>query len=476
MAMFIIIFVLLVAVVNLAVGFGLAVYLGQRHRQAAAGIEVGSTSPRAASAGGAPAATSVPAGIPPWSHAADSGSASVPPWAPTGTAAAESAVEAPPEPPADEAAAGLPDADAAAEEKRPEAPAAENGIPAGEPAASEAVLRRLWENVAGYHDRLGKIDGEIRARARNGDARGMESALQAFRGITEAYLEERQTAWSRFAELHGDREDLGDLNRQLDAALEEEGARVTQAGRVAGGTQPTGDLEGRCQRMIAETSRLASAGRRVRDAIEGISARVACHDRWLDQATEVLREDRLTGLPARLGFEAELARWWRHDPHRTQPLAVVLVEVDHYARIDEQDGMEAGSGVLQVLARILREEVREAGNVARCASCRFAILLPGKLVREAVELAERIRQVVESTHFQSSEEEIQVTTSCGITAAGTEDTSDSFLARAELALREAKGSGGNRTYCHEGKYPSPVVPINLPKEDSFVAIGGTGPS
>ena len=292
----------------------------------------------------------------------------------------------------------------------------------------------------------------------------------SFRRATRDYLTERDTAAATVAELHRDRGEFRDLHKQFDAAFEEESRQIVYTQQTIREIDLESALNDQCRQIIAETGKLATLGHRVRDTLEGLTASVALCDDWIDAAAAALRTDRLTGLPGRVGLEGELSAWWKRDPHRMRPLAAALVEVDHYPQIEGQHGMETAAAALRSLADLLRKELEGTGSVARCGGCRFAFLFPDRQVKEVVGLVERIRQVAETTHFQSQDVEVCLTLSCGITAVSSQDTSDSLLARANAALDEARRNGGNRTYCHEGKFPTPVVPVNVALEENYVSV------
>ncbi len=83
---------------------------------------------------------------------------------------------------------------------------------------------------------------------------------------------------------------------------------------------------------------------------------------------------------------------------------------------------------------------------------------------------ERCRQTVENAHFKYKEFDIRITVSCALTRANNDDSPSSVLLRVEAALREAKRYGHNRTFVHEGKYPTPVVPPDLQVEPKHIPI------
>jgi PleD family two-component response regulator len=79
----------------------------------------------------------------------------------------------------------------------------------------------------------------------------------------------------------------------------------------------------------------------------------------------------------------------------------------------------------------------------------------------AIKTIERCRQTIDSAHFEHKDFDIRITVSCALARANNDDSPSSILVRVESALREAKRYGHNRTFMHDGKYPTPVVPPEI---------------
>ena len=122
--------------------------------------------------------------------------------------------------------------------------------------------------------------------------------------------------------------------------------------------------------------------------------------------------------------------------------------------------------------------VNQAGTDPVCGSDtfstsaaeRFLLLFPDVDLRFATNLVERIRQTMEMARLEYRKEEIRVTVSCAVTEVAVEDSPEKLYARAESTLREAKRYGRNRTFVHEGRYPTPVVPPNFTLKEKCVTV------
>jgi diguanylate cyclase (GGDEF)-like protein len=165
----------------------------------------------------------------------------------------------------------------------------------------------------------------------------------------------------------------------------------------------------------------------------------ARNQRLVGRLTAESRIDPLTGLLNRRGlderFSAELARAAREE----RPLSVVAIDIDHFKRINDTYGHEAGDRALVRLASTLSEQTRGADITARVGGEEFLVVLPGTDAERAHEFAERLRVVLaeDDTHPP-------LTISAGVAAAVEPTTAFALTEAADVALYVAKRGGRNR--------------------------------
>ncbi len=158
------------------------------------------------------------------------------------------------------------------------------------------------------------------------------------------------------------------------------------------------------------------------------------------------RFDYLTGLCNRRYFmeqaDAELSRARRFD----NQLAVLVLDIDHFKRVNDTYGHQCGDSVLSQLGALLRKTFREVDIVGRIGGEEFAVTLPQTGRERAVEAAERIRQLLAAMPVVvENRQSITCTVSIGVATLNPDDNHiDQLLHRADLALYEAKRSGRNR--------------------------------
>ena len=140
-------------------------------------------------------------------------------------------------------------------------------------------------------------------------------------------------------------------------------------------------------------------------------------------------------------LERELVRGRRHE----RSLAVLLFDIDHFKRINDEHGHLAGDYVLKELARVVQARIRRDEVFARYGGEEFAIILPETTLEGAVHLAEILRQKVAEHSFVFQDDAIRVTVSIGAALLEEADkTANELLKRADEKLYEAKNGGRNR--------------------------------
>lgn len=155
--------------------------------------------------------------------------------------------------------------------------------------------------------------------------------------------------------------------------------------------------------------------------------------------------DTLTQLPNRRNGLDFLASEWRFTQTSGSPLACLMLDIDHFKRINDTYGHAAGDEILRQLAEILRGTSRSEDMVFRYGGEEFAAILTNANVRIATQIGERIRGIVEKTDFRWQDQSISVTLSVGVAVStGTEEDSQDLIQAADNALYQAKQTGRNR--------------------------------
>lgn len=160
--------------------------------------------------------------------------------------------------------------------------------------------------------------------------------------------------------------------------------------------------------------------------------------------------DALTGLLNRRAIEYLLDREDQRLQRFGDPYSVLLVDVDHFKRINDRIGHAAGDTVLAAVANTLQAEAREVDRVARYGGEEFCVLLPRTLYEGAEQAAERLREAVTRVSIPWEDELITVSISIGLACASQPgEPLQSLLRRTDEALYRAKDEGRNRVVVAE---------------------------
>lgn len=155
--------------------------------------------------------------------------------------------------------------------------------------------------------------------------------------------------------------------------------------------------------------------------------------------------DALTGLPNRAAFEERLATLSHVFDRYARPFSLLVLDVDFFKKFNDTHGHEAGDRVLQHVAAVVRQTVRDVDTPARFGGEEFVVLMPETGYRASHDAAERLRRSIEAHPLTWNGRPLSVTVSIG--AAGCPDctvTATEVLRLADEALYRAKAAGRNR--------------------------------
>ncbi|QIB32524.1 GGDEF domain-containing protein [Ancylobacter pratisalsi] len=171
--------------------------------------------------------------------------------------------------------------------------------------------------------------------------------------------------------------------------------------------------------------------------------------------TAALTDD-LTQLPNRRHFDSALPEQVELARRRNHPLALVMLDIDHFKQVNDRYGHSRGDSVLEHLGELLLTTKRASDTAFRVGGEEFAIIAPRTTITEAHEMAERMRRAVE--HSGTTANVPAITISLGIAALKPEDNISSLMDRADAALYQAKHAGRNRTRLARADVAKPDVP------------------
>jgi diguanylate cyclase (GGDEF)-like protein len=287
----------------------------------------------------------------------------------------------------------------------------------GAPMNGSAEGQRAWSDVgAFYRDR------------RRSEQTFVNGRLDAFKGIiwdlVEGLRALSQSGVSTESAIH-------DSLAQLERAVES-GSLDTVRSSLG---RAVGNIDAALRRQRAEfdgrLSRMSSRLETLRDD--------------LHSARRAMELDPLTKLYNRGAFDGALKRYLDLAALSSQPLVLMMIDIDHFKRINDEHGHPCGDQVIIAAARCLtRTFLRKNDFVARYGGEEFAAILPDTAVEHAIPLAERLRERMMMLGVEEDGHIVDVTCSIGYAVFTASDTQETLLGRADAALYRAKAAGRNR--------------------------------
>jgi diguanylate cyclase (GGDEF)-like protein len=176
------------------------------------------------------------------------------------------------------------------------------------------------------------------------------------------------------------------------------------------------------------------------------------------QLTILANHDSLTTLWNRRVIMEKLDQEVARAQREITPVGAILIDIDHFKRINDSLGHTAGDEILRQVAARMAEAVRPEDSVGRYGGEEFLIVAPNCGMREAFEVAERVRSVIGETPIVCADESITVTASLGASAIvdGQASSAQELIGAADRALYRAKEFGRNRVEWHFPKYDAVV--------------------
>lgn len=177
---------------------------------------------------------------------------------------------------------------------------------------------------------------------------------------------------------------------------------------------------------------------------------MAARNGLLSRMEHLAHHDHLTGTLNRTGFWPVAQSMLTQQAQRQQPIAVCMLDLDNFKRINDNHGHEAGDALLRAFSDTVRQHLRQGDLFARLGGEEFALLLPATTSSQALEVVERLRDKVAALSVRDeTQQEVSATVSIGIACQqrGAYNL-DRLLSCADKALYQAKRNGRNRVEQH----------------------------
>lgn len=156
--------------------------------------------------------------------------------------------------------------------------------------------------------------------------------------------------------------------------------------------------------------------------------------------------DTLTSLHNRRYFDTNFAALMDQAARRGRPLSLMILDIDHFKRVNDTYGHDAGDSILKTFAARIRNVIRNSDLICRLGGEEFAVLMPDTTLEVGTRVAERVRRSIDSAPFALAigRPPVPVTVSIGLAERGAIADVDALMRRADAALYRSKGAGRNR--------------------------------
>ena len=307
-------------------------------------------------------------------------------------------------------------------------------------AADDNTLARVLDQVADLvrdrSDAVARDRREVAAMLAQVTQRLGEMA-EFLTGSTDSTAESRQAVDSLNREVL---DEVARISTEAEAATDLAPLRALVANRLEAVASRVREFRAHQEsRFVAHAARIERMRTRI---IELEKETVELH-RGLAAERRHARTDVLTGVANRAALDERLLEEIERRKRFSTPVSLLVWDIDHFKKINDEYGHRSGDAVLREVARSLAARKRATDHLARFGGEEFVMLLVGTALGEAQRVAESLREAVSAMKFGFRGTPVRVTVSCGITELKDTDDPQSVFDRADAALYRAKESGRN---------------------------------
>jgi diguanylate cyclase len=238
----------------------------------------------------------------------------------------------------------------------------------------------------------------------------------------------------RFADSTGD----------YQTRIEESAGRIASARDISELTDVIADVLRDTRAVQESTQRSRGEIEELRHQANHANAEIARLQAELEQTSELIRHDPLTGVLNRKGLDEALSREAAFAQRRGTPLCLGLLDVDNFKQINDTHGHQTGDEALQHLTNVIRENVRPQDSVGRYGGEEFVVLLPDTDLDSATAALVRLQRALTKRFFLARQQKLLITFSAGVAELRAEEQPVDAIDRADKAMYLAKRSGKNR--------------------------------
>ncbi len=228
-------------------------------------------------------------------------------------------------------------------------------------------------------------------------------------------------------------------------------SQLEHSAQQMAGAHDVPEIERLLQDLLSATRAMARDSQGVHDELSSMQEKVLTTDQQiarlhaeLDRLNILARHDPLTGALNRKGMDESVNREVSKVRRTGTPLAVAMLDIDHFKKLNDRLGHAAGDAALRHLAVVAREVLRPQDTVARYGGEEFVVLLPDTVLERGVDAIRRLASELAKRAFSSGGEPVRITFSAGVAQLGEKEGGMDAIDRADAAMYQAKDAGRNR--------------------------------
>jgi diguanylate cyclase len=238
-------------------------------------------------------------------------------------------------------------------------------------------------------------------------------------GVVASSTDDYHGKLGSYAEQINSAEDITQLSHILDSVMRE--TRIVQT-----------------QTMRSRDEMIAA-----RLEVEKAESRIHTLESQLEQLSELVREDQLTGSLNRRGLEDVYQREAARADRKGSPLCVAMLDLDNFKALNDTHGHSVGDEALVHLVKVVKDTLRSTDVIARYGGEEFLILLPDTAIDEASAVLIRLQRELTKRYFMQNNERLLITFSAGVALRTEGEEQSALVKRVDEALYRAKKAGKN---------------------------------
>jgi len=233
-------------------------------------------------------------------------------------------------------------------------------------------------------------------------------------------------------------------------------SKIAEYSKKIGGADNLTELSHLLDDIMRDTRTIQASAQRsheellsTRKQAQEAEDRVKKLEQELEQASEKMHEDQLTGALNRRGMDEAMDREIKRAERQKTPISLALLDIDNFKQLNDTLGHQAGDHALVHLTSVIKETLRPTDEVARYGGEEFIIIMSETALEEAMATITRLQRELTKKFFLHNNERKLITFSAGVALRNAEESAEGVIARADRAMYQAKKTGKNRVVASE---------------------------